>query len=77
VCVHVTFLTQLRTQQTNAGFKLDSLLKLQETRARDRKTTLLDFLVATVRHSMPSIEAFGVELALLQVCDVLALAAIA
>jgi hypothetical protein len=52
----------LAQSSSTSGFRLDSLLRLVDTRGRDKELSLLDYLVSTVHSSMPDLEAFPDEL---------------
>ncbi|XP_024531860.1 formin-like protein 3 [Selaginella moellendorffii] len=59
------------------GFRLDSLLKLTETRARNSRTTLLHYLCKIVSEKMPEILDFDKELPHLEAATKIQLKALA
>jgi hypothetical protein len=44
------------------GFRLDSLLKLAETKARNNQTTLLHYLAGLILDKTPELSKFGEEI---------------
>ncbi|GAM18549.1 hypothetical protein SAMD00019534_017240 [Acytostelium subglobosum LB1] len=63
VILHVgTILNRGQTYLHGKGFRLDSLAKLSETKSRDEKHTVIDFIVGYVRDNKPELMSFYEEL---------------
>lgn len=45
-----------------SGFKLNSLLKLEETKSKDKQTTLLHYLKTWIHEKAPELMDFAAEL---------------
>ncbi|CAI0410242.1 unnamed protein product [Linum tenue] len=59
-------LNQGTARGSAVGFKLDSLLKLSDTRARNNKMTLMHYLCKLLAEKMPTLLDFGKDLAHLE-----------
>ncbi|RDX64477.1 Formin-like protein 6, partial [Mucuna pruriens] len=59
-------LNQGTTRGSAIGFRLDSLLKLTETRARDKKMTLMHYLSKVLADKLPEVLDFSKDLANLE-----------
>jgi hypothetical protein len=54
------------TSHSAAGFRLDSLAKLADTKAKDKKTSVLDYLVSLTMKQKPELAEFWTDIPFLQ-----------